>query len=195
MKNLNIKSVALLATAAMMAGCSENAWNDHLDGFEEPPVYSKTETIDYTLTAADYSSIASNSTNKALAEEAGEADALKAIGTNGCFASAEQARKYMPAFLSGSSFPYFTLNNGSSLRIGYDLSTNQPEEVKAIEAGVKTYTVTEEDYQEAWGNTNTTQPQPPTTKTTQKLRQLLLRQALQKYLRLSILMPQAAISP
>lgn len=153
MKNINIKSVALLATAAMMAGCSENAWNDHLDGFEEPPVYSKTETIDYTLTAADYSSIASNSTNKALAEEAGEADALKAIGTNGCFASAEQARKYMPAFLSGSSFPYFTLNNGSSLRIGYDLSTNQPEEVKAIEAGVKTYTVTEEDYQEAWGST------------------------------------------
>jgi|GEM_PF-1162497 hypothetical protein len=154
MKNLNIKSVAFLTTAALMAGCGENAWNDHLDGFEEPPVYSKTETIDYTLTAADYSSIANNSTNKAMAEEAGEADALKAVGANGCFASAEQARKYIPAFISGSSFPYFALNDGSSLRIGYDLSSNQPEEVKAIDAGVKLYTVSEADYQEAWGSTD-----------------------------------------
>lgn len=153
MKNINIKSVAFLASAALLTGCGENAWNDHLDGFEEPPVYSKTETVDYTLTAADYTTIANNSTNKSIAEAAGESAALKAVGTNGCFASAEEARKYLPAFISNSSFPYFTLENGSSIRITYDLATNQPEEVKAIDGGVKSYTVSEADYQEAWGST------------------------------------------
>lgn len=152
MKKLNIKSVAILAGAAFLTGCGENAWNDHLDGFEVPPVYSKTETVDYTLTAADYKSIASNSTNKSMAEAAGESEALAAIGTNASFATAEQARKYIPALLTSSSFPYFTLNNGSSIKVQYDLSSNQPAEVVAINSGVNQYTVSEADYQEAWGS-------------------------------------------
>ena len=142
----------MLAGVLALTGCSENAWNDKLDGFKEPSVYDKTENIDYTLTAADYKTIASNSTNKSLAAEAGEEAALAAIGTNGYFSSAAEARKYLPAFISNSSFPYFTLNNGSSVKITYDLVTNQPEEVLAINAGVKNYTVSEADYQEAWGS-------------------------------------------
>lgn len=152
MKNINIKSGAFLACVAMLSGCGENAWNDHLDGFEEPPVYSKTETIEYTLTAADYKTIASNKDNKALAEADGESDALAAIGTNGYFSTAEQARKYIPAFVSNSSFPYFTLDNGSSIKVSYDLITNQPADVLAINGGVKQYKVSEENYQEAWGS-------------------------------------------
>lgn len=152
MKKINIKSVSLLTGIVLLSGCGENAWNDHLDGFEVPPIYSKTETINYTLTADDYKAIASNSTNKSLASEAGESDELAEIGTNGYFSTAAQARKYIPAFVSNSSFPYFTLNNGSSLKIGYDLATNQPAEVVAINNGVKTYTVSEADYQEAWGS-------------------------------------------
>lgn len=142
----------MLAGVLALTGCSENAWNDKLDGFKEPTVYDKTETVDYTLTAADYKTIASNSDNKSLAAAAGEEAELAAIGTNGYFSSAEAARKYLPAFISNSSFPYFTLNNGSSVKVTYDLVTNQPEEVKAINAGVKTYTVSEADYQEAWGS-------------------------------------------
>ncbi len=153
MKINNIKSVAFLAGAIMMTACGENAWNDHLDGFKEPPVYSKTETVDYSLTEADYKTIANNSTNKTLAEQAGESAELTAIGNNGYFSTAEQARKYLPAFISSSSFPYFTLDNGSSIKVSYNLATNQPEEVKRIDAGVATYTVAEEDYQVAWGST------------------------------------------
>ncbi|MDE5752047.1 MAG: hypothetical protein K2H88_05350, partial [Duncaniella sp.] len=83
---MNIASKYTLLTAGLavaLTGCDENAWNDKLDGFEEPPTYSKVETVTYTLTAADYATIAKSSDNKALAEAAGEAEveALAAIGT------------------------------------------------------------------------------------------------------------------
>ena len=138
----------------MLSGCDENDWNDKLDGFDVPPSYSKVETVNYTLTAADYATIASNSTNKSLAQAAGEeaVAALAAIGTNGAFASEADARLYLPALLANSSFPYFSMNNGSSVKVTYNLSTNQPEEVKAINAGVLSYTVSESDYQNAWGS-------------------------------------------
>lgn len=152
MKKINIKTVAILAGAAFLAGCSENAWNDHLDGFKEPPVYSKVETVAYTLTAADYKSIASNSTNKSLAEEEGLTAELAAIGTNGYFENAEDARMFLPAYISSTSFPYYVLNDGSSVNISYNLITNQPENVLAVNKGVKTCKVTKEDYQTAWGS-------------------------------------------
>lgn len=152
MKNIIFKSGSLLAGVLLLTGCSENAWNDKLDGFKEPPVYDKTATVDYTLTAADYKSISSNSTNKSLAAADSEEDALAAIGNNGYFSSAAEARKYIPAFISNSSFPYFNMNNGSSVKVTYDLISNQPEEVLAINKEVKTYTVSEENYQEAWGS-------------------------------------------
>ncbi len=47
MKNLYIKSFAAIFGMSVLAGCGENSWNDHLDGFEEPPIYSKTEAITY----------------------------------------------------------------------------------------------------------------------------------------------------
>lgn len=153
MKNISIKPIAFLACATLLTACDENAWNDHLDGFEEPPVYSKTETVEYTLTSEDYQTIAKNSTNKSLAEEAGESEALAAIGTNGYFSTAEQARKYLPAFIGDSSFKYFALNDGSSVKVTYNLVTNQPAEVLAINSGVKQYKVSEENYQEVWGST------------------------------------------
>ncbi len=152
MKNINIKSFLLLAGVLCMTACSENAWNDKLDGFKEPPVYDKTETVEYTLTAADYKTIASNSTNKSLAEAAGESKLLAAIGNNGYFPSSEAARKYLPAFVADSKFPYFTLNNGSTVRMTYNLDNGLNKEVVAINNGVKNYTVSEADYQKAWGS-------------------------------------------
>lgn len=150
---ISFKYTLLAAGCVMMlSSCDENSWNDKLDGFETPPPYTKTETVNYTLTAADYATIASNSTNKKLAEAAGESEALAAIGTNASFASDAEARKYIPALLSSSAFPYFALNNGSSIKVTYDLSSNQPAEVLAINSGVKTYTVSAADYQQAWGS-------------------------------------------
>lgn len=140
----------------MLSACDENSWNDKLEGFEEPPTYSKTETINYTLTAADYASIASNSTNKSIAEAATDpdlnAEALAAIGANGTFATKEQARVFIPALLQSSSFPYFALNDGSSLKVTYNVASDLPDQVKDINRGVEQYTLTEDDYKMAWGS-------------------------------------------
>ncbi len=155
--NITSKYTILAAALALtLTACDENEWNEKLDGFEVPPAYSKTETILYTLTAADYKTIATNSTNEALAEKEGDAavTALAAVETDCAFATEEDARLYIPALLSSSSFPYFALNNGSSIKVTYNLSTNQPAEVLAINdpANVSSYTVTEADYQLAWGS-------------------------------------------
>ena len=101
---ISFKYTLLAAGCVMMlSSCDENSWNDKLDGFETPPPYTKVETVNYTLTTADYATIASNSTNKKLAEAAGESEALAAIGSNTSFANEAQARKYIPALLSSSS--------------------------------------------------------------------------------------------
>lgn len=74
---------ALLTAAGTLTGCSENAWNNRLPGFEEmndQPI-TDVQRLDYTLTAADYKAIADNSTNKALAGEDLSA-ALAAVGKN-----------------------------------------------------------------------------------------------------------------
>lgn len=150
MKSINIKNIAILASVAVLTGCGENAWNDKLDGFEVPPVYSKTETIKYTLTAADYSTLATLKANTALATTDEEKAALAAIGKNHCFDSEEQARKYLPAFFADKGFPYFTLNDGSSIKVTYAVGTEAPAEVVAIDNTTKEYKVTEEDYINAW---------------------------------------------
>ncbi len=156
---MNIASkYSILAAGVLLAltSCDENDWNDKLDGFEVPPAYSKTETVLYTLTTADYKTIATSSANKEIAEKKGEAAvaALAAVESNCAFASEEDARAYIPALLANTSFPYFALNNGSSVKVTYNLATNQPEEVLAInKAGnVLTYRLKEADYQTAWGS-------------------------------------------
>lgn len=111
-------AMALAATA-----CDEDSWNDKLEGFEVPPAYSATETVSYTLTDANYSAIANNSTNKTLAEADNESDLLAAIGKSLEFPSEEAARKYIPAFLANE---YYALNNGSNVKVTYNLAGNQP---------------------------------------------------------------------
>ena len=77
---------------ALFGSCDENSWNDNeLDGFEVPGV-TEVQTVEYTLTDADYASIASNNTNKTMAEDAGVSAALKAVGTKFCFSEQIAAR-------------------------------------------------------------------------------------------------------
>lgn len=143
-----------MGVVALAAGCSENSWNDHLDGFEEPPVAGGISTSEYVLTTDDYKSVASLAANKAIAEENGETEALAAIGNNGCFASQEQATRYLPALLASTdkNLPYYTYNNGSAVKLTFNVSDNISSEVQAINSGTLTYTLTEEDYQKVWGS-------------------------------------------
>lgn len=145
-----INSLFLGACVVSLASCSENSWNNHLDGFEGDNTITDVQTVDYTLTSTDYSTIAGLAANKALAGDDGAA-ALKAVGTAKAFSEKAQARTYVPAFLSDASFPYFTLTDGSAVRLTYNETVGVPEQATAM-AGASTYTVTDADYQTVWGS-------------------------------------------
>ncbi|MCM1377379.1 MAG: hypothetical protein NC097_06265 [Clostridium sp.] len=138
--------------ALALTSCSENAWNDHLSGFDVPAITGGSVPADYTLTPEDYKNIASLAANKTIAEEKGLTDALAAIGTNGCFANEDEAIYFIPALLESSSLglPYYTYDNGKSLKVGFDVASSLPENVQAFNAGPAIYKVTPEDYASVW---------------------------------------------
>lgn len=148
----NIFTLGAAAALVTLTSCSENYWNNHeLDGFEVP-VKTDVQSIDYTLTAADYSTLAANATNKALAGSALSAQ-LKAVGSQAYFTDEISARQYVPALLADPSFPYFTLTDGSSIRLTYRTAAALPAEI-ALAAASLTYVVTEENYQAVWESDN-----------------------------------------
>lgn len=139
----------LLAIGAMAAltGCDENAWNDHLDGFDSTFAPTEVKTIEYTLTDADYAAIASNKQNKALAEQNDASQALAALSGNKYFTEKITAAEYVPAFL-GSTAPYMMYTDGSSIRLTYNISVGLLEEVTES-AGAWNLSVSEEFYKTA----------------------------------------------
>lgn len=141
-----------LSVMALLSGCDENDWNDHLDGFEKPGISTGEKSQTYTLTAADYNTIATGSAYKAIAQEKGQADELALVATNLSFPSDEFARPYIEAFLASTSNNFFVLDNGSAVKVTYNVDTNIPEQVQAINAGVRQYNVSEDDYIDAWGS-------------------------------------------
>lgn len=145
------KTLALLGCATLLAACSENSWNDNLDGFEVPGI-TQVETVSYTLTDEDYATLAGLSDNKALAGD-GLSKALKAVGTQHYFTSEIPASKYVPAFLANSKFPYFTLSKGSAVKVTYNEAQAVSPEIAAI-GGAGQYVVSDEDYQQVWGSDN-----------------------------------------
>jgi hypothetical protein len=148
--NILFKSLVAVAVATTFAGCDENDWNNNLDGFEDAnnSAVTNVQTIEYTLTDADYAAIASNSTNVALAGTELKS-ALSAVGTRKAFSEQIKPADYVPAFLSSSSFSYFTLTDGSAVKLTYNVSEGLPTELNDV-AAAQTYTLTETDYQGAW---------------------------------------------
>ena len=144
--------VAVAAMAAM-TGCEENSWNDeHLPDYDSGDAApTQQENVEYTLTQADYKAISSNATNKALAEAEGASDELASLGTKFCFNEKITPEKYIPAFLNSTSNPYFTLTDGSAIKLTYDIQKGLPEEVYAA-AQAHQYTVSEDDYMAVWGS-------------------------------------------
>lgn len=114
----NIFTHAILAAgcAAALSGCDDNAWNDKLDGFEEPTI-TDVKATEYTLTADNYKAIASNKDNKALAGEE-LAAVLAAVGTNACFTEKIDARDYVPAFLN-STTPFSDFYSNGSVAMSH----------------------------------------------------------------------------
>ena len=144
---------ALIAGACVvaLASCDDNSWNnEHLNGFDDDPAITDVQSIEYTLTDADYASIASNSTNRALAGEE-LADALKAVGTQHYFTANIAAKDYVPAFLGSNKFPYFVLDEGSAVKVTYKVATNLPQEIADAASAVQ-YEVSDDNYKAIWGS-------------------------------------------
>lgn len=162
MKHYIYNALAACGCIAALTACDENSWNDNeLKGFEVPEI-TDVQTVEYTLTEADYAAIAANAANKDSVAAKEKRDpilyknlsaALKAVGTKFCFSELIPAKDYAPAFFASTSFPYFTLNNGSYIKLTYNTEVGMPAEIADIEAAKK-YTVTDNDYQLVWGSEN-----------------------------------------
>lgn len=152
MKKIIIRAFVAAAAVASAASCSENSWNDQLDGFKEfvDQPFTNQQAIDFTLAESDYAKIASNATNKELAGAEG-ADALAAVGTLKRFSAEAPASEYIPAFLESTDFPYYTLTDGSSVKLTYNVAVAEPEELTAA-ASVQKYTISNDFYEnDVWG--------------------------------------------
>lgn len=147
-----IKNTLLIGAVALgMTSCGENAWNDHLDGFVGGPDFSDVQTLDYTLTTADYENLVKNSANVAKAEADGVSAELTSVGKLGCFNNAIQPADYIPSFLTDPNFAYFTLSEGSAINITYKIAKDLPDDMVAMNSA-ESYTVTTADYQESYGS-------------------------------------------
>lgn len=149
----NISRALLIGGVALALGaCSEDAWNNQLDGFEGGVNPTDVQTVKYELTDNDYTRLAENRFNKALAKAEGVEAELKAVGSNKYLNPAIPAEKYIPNLLKDSLFSYYTLGDGSAINLTYrETDTDLPAEMKGLNGDVQ-YTVSERDYQEAYGS-------------------------------------------
>ena len=146
--NKNIfKSLLSIAAVALMWGCETGYYNEsYLDGYDNNTEITDVHTVELTLDADHYAAIAKNSTNKAIAEEAGASTVLSAISKNHYFANADDAATYLPAYLNAL---YPTFDNGSVAMVTYTTAVDVPAEVVAMNAATE-YTLTEDDYKTIW---------------------------------------------
>lgn len=135
-----------------LASCDENSWNKHLNGFdefEEQPI-TEVETVEMTLPDGAYATIAALEANKNLAGEEG-AEALAAVGSLKRFSADAPASVYVPAYLNTTDFPYYTLTDGSAVKLTYNVAGEEPAGFEAASAPQK-YTVGIEQYElDVWG--------------------------------------------
>lgn len=140
--------------AASVSACDENAWNDeHLDGFEEPSITVRKQVSD-TLTSSQVKTLANMKANIALAQSKGQLDELKAVASSGVFNSVITPEEYAPAYLDSiagkTSSKIYYLEKNSTLKLYYPTTDGMPDELALI-PGAQRYTVSEDDYKDAWG--------------------------------------------
>lgn len=151
MKKYIIKPLAFLCGAAIMASCSENSWNDHLDGFEGGFTYDEKISVEYTLTNTDYETI--GKALLAVSKNKADSTAARAISSNHYFdkTSPFPAAIAIPYLLDNTSSDYYIYSNGSTVDVSFREASAVPEEISQISDAL-TYTVTGADYQEIWGS-------------------------------------------
>ena len=128
------KSFLALGAIALLAGCDENNWNDKLDGFEVPEPGTSVETLNYTLTPADYNKISSASLYTNFAASLGQEEQNKLIGATGSFSTEAEALQYIPKFLRDSTNTFFALSNGSAVKVTYNVAAKRARYQQACRA-------------------------------------------------------------
>ena len=118
------KILFFLASTLMLASCENYFIDKNLGGSDYNP--TDVRTIDYTLTDADYVSIASNKENKELSRmEGNDSLAFDRIAVDLAFNKLAPADLYVPAFLA-AKFPQ--LSKGSLFNITYKNCDGAPPE-------------------------------------------------------------------
>lgn len=144
MKIKNIIALALIGGVAL-TGCDYNA--DNFEGLDEKVTITDVQTLEYTLTDSDYETLSSKASNISSANAA----ALKAVGTAKAFSEENPAAELIPYFLAYNGGRFYTLSNGSSIKVTYNNIVDAPEIISALEAATD-YTLTTDDYKTIWGS-------------------------------------------
>ena len=137
----------LVASLFAFTACDDDYNEDNFPGLEDSSLPTNVFTKEYTLTEADYATIASNSTNKKIASEKGLANELAALKTTQAFTDQLKAEDYLPAFIATK---WYSGDNGSAVKVTY----NKKPAVSATETALNAatiYEVTDADYETAWG--------------------------------------------
>ena len=143
----------------MIAGCSENAWNNHLDGFEDDGFsYTGNVNVEYVLTAADYETIGKNLSNIAVTQE--EKNAASAIQSNHYFdqSSVYPAQVAIPYLLNVVGSDFYIYNNGSTAELTFAQAEGVPAEIAQISASKRMTLTTTPEISEIPGMLKTQYP-------------------------------------
>lgn len=141
---MNKKIISSLLALILLAGCDYNERN--FEGLEKGDHPTDVKKVEYTLTDADYATIAGNKANIAIAEGADVASQLAAIKSKFALSDVITAKTYLPAYISEK---WFTADAGSSVKITYNKAVNAPAYIAEVEAA-KPYKLTASDYEVAW---------------------------------------------
>ncbi len=137
--------IPVMASLLTLGACDYN--EDNFEGLDEMTRPTNVFKKDYTLTEADYSTIANNSTNKDLAKAAGLSGELSALKTSLTFTDELPGTTYIPAFLAAT---WYTGDDGSAIKVTYNQKKASTATEKAINAAA-IYSVSNDDYTTAWG--------------------------------------------
>lgn len=142
MKIKNIISLALIGGFAL-TGCDYNA--DNFEGLDEMVELTDVQSLEYTLTDSDYETLSS----KASSISSANAAALKAVGTAKAFSTENPAAELIPYFLAYNGGRFYTLSDGSSIKVTYNNKVDSPEIIAALSAATG-YTLSTDDYKSIW---------------------------------------------
>lgn len=140
--------ITLSSFALFFASCE-----DYNDQFDIETTFDKDGDIELVLEKSDYSTIAKNKNNKSIAagldgETTVYSDALAKLASDGYFNELATADMYLPAYLA-DKYPY--ADNGTKFKVTYNNYVGASTYMADF-TNVSSYTLTEEAYNEVWGD-------------------------------------------